>query len=110
MDPAESAEDAIRREVMEELGVGLKSLSYFISYPNRYLYADVWYNTCDLYFRAAPEEDTIKPNNEEIAAVEFFTPEEYSKPAFMDNLAFESAKKAVRKFATPYRNNHEHTL
>lgn len=99
VDPAESAEEAIRREAMEELGVTLLNLRYFVSYPNRYLYADVWYNTCDLYFRAEIGNDVLNPNIKEIEAVEFIAPEEYSNSAFTENLAFDSAKKALREFA-----------
>ena len=43
VDPKESAEDAIRREIKEELKIKLGTLEYFSSFPNIYKYKDVAY-------------------------------------------------------------------
>ncbi|TFG58768.1 MAG: NUDIX domain-containing protein, partial [Spirochaetales bacterium] len=99
VDPAESAETAIRREIKEELGAALRDLRYFGSYPNRYFYNEVWYNTCDLYFTAGLESGALMLNTEEIAGIEYISPEEYAAPGFPENIAFDSAKAALRDFA-----------
>ena len=46
----ESAEDALRREVKEELNLDIESMTYFCSVPNEYLYKQVTYTTVDLAF------------------------------------------------------------
>lgn len=51
VDPGETAEIALRRELMEELNMELDSVEYLFSLPNHYPYADVEYATCDLFFR-----------------------------------------------------------
>jgi NADH pyrophosphatase NudC (nudix superfamily) len=38
VDPLESIEDALRREIREELGVAVLDSKYLCSFPNRYVY------------------------------------------------------------------------
>ena len=49
-DPGESAEDALRREILEELGLEIVAMRYLCSHPNRYDYMGVRYATMDLAF------------------------------------------------------------
>jgi 8-oxo-dGTP pyrophosphatase MutT (NUDIX family) len=49
-DPGESAEQAVQREVKEELGLDVTSACYLCSYPNTYAYAGMKYATMDLGF------------------------------------------------------------
>ncbi len=49
--PDETAEDAARREVYEELNLHVDSLHYIGSSTNRYLYGGIVYFTLDLGFR-----------------------------------------------------------
>jgi ADP-ribose pyrophosphatase YjhB (NUDIX family) len=51
----ESAEEALKREIREELGVGAAITSYFGSFPNRYVYHDVVYFTTDIVFLCSLE-------------------------------------------------------
>jgi NAD+ diphosphatase len=50
----ESAEDAVLREVREELGLEIQIRGYIGSYPNRYPYRDVTYFTTDMVYTASP--------------------------------------------------------
>jgi NAD+ diphosphatase len=49
-DPDESAETALKREILEELGLEVVSMQYLCSFPNRYDYMGVRYPTMDLGF------------------------------------------------------------
>ena len=40
IDPGESAEQALRQEIREELGLEIESMEYFGSAPNKYLYKE----------------------------------------------------------------------
>ena len=112
IDPGEGAIEGIRREVREELGLELASmgihggapmqtkkheLRFFCSFPNKYLYKNIMYNTCDLFFLFnAPDlsEKDLKLDTDENSSVLFIKPEELD----MEKIAFESVKKALQLF------------
>ena len=50
VDPGESAEQALAREVREELSLEVTSMSFFGTFPNTYLYRGITYFTLDLAF------------------------------------------------------------
>ena len=50
VDPGESAEAALRREIKEELNLDITSMAYFCSAPNDYVYKGVTYPTVDMAF------------------------------------------------------------
>jgi len=52
----ETAEDAVRREVKEELNLDIVSLQYIGSSPNRYLYGGMLYFTLDLGFKCVVDD------------------------------------------------------
>lgn len=90
----ETAEDAIRREVREELNLTLSRCSYFASRPNVYTYDRITYHTLDLSFvcEASNPEDLVI--SDEIEAVEFIRPEEI-KP---DRVGFGSIRDILFRY------------
>lgn len=52
-DQDETAEQAVVRECMEEIGVQPESVKYLCSFPNDYMYKNVAYKTCDMFFEAS---------------------------------------------------------
>ena len=130
VDPGEGAEEGLKREIMEELGLDLTSMSnpntefalqtpgngtdtaihggtsmsnliYLGSFPNKYLYKKINYNTCDLvYFLDAPEltEKDIKLDITENSELRFIKPEEIN----MEDIAFESIRKGVELFISRF--------
>jgi mutator protein MutT len=55
IDPGESAEEAVKRELWEELGMKVKSMEYVTSAPNEYIFSGISVFTLDLAFRVIPE-------------------------------------------------------
>lgn len=54
-DPGESAEQALVREVKEELNLDVAKCGYFCSFSNTYLFGGIVYHTLDLAFTCAVE-------------------------------------------------------
>ncbi len=90
----ESAEDAGRREIKEELGIVIPEMNYLFSFPNTYPYCGMVYDTLDLIFLAHFEEPPeLKPADDledavwvDRDAVEY------------DRIAFTSIRKALRRY------------
>jgi ADP-ribose pyrophosphatase YjhB (NUDIX family) len=50
VDYNESNEQALKRELFEELQLAINDMQYLFSYPNQYLYKNVLYSTIDSFF------------------------------------------------------------
>lgn len=55
VDPGETAENAIKREIFEELNLGINKMEYVGSFTNKYLYGGIEYQTLDLVFNCSVE-------------------------------------------------------
>lgn len=56
IDLGERAEDAVVREVKEEVGLDVVETQFLVTYPNTYLYDSLLYHTIDLVFRCRVED------------------------------------------------------
>ncbi len=90
VDPGESAEVAVAREIREEVGGEIGPPLLLASFPNRYDFARTWYHTCDFYYRAElltpPDDLVIDPG--EVTRLVWLRPEDVNP----DELAFPSLK------------------
>ena len=92
VNPLESVEDALRRELHEELGVAVSDARYLCSFPNRYVYSGLTYFTIDLAFICSIDDISgIKPADDVEDA--FFVEPEKINP---EEIAFESIKNIIR--------------
>ena len=94
IDPNESAEDAIKREIKEELSIELKKVRYFASCPNFYEYKEVPYCTCDLFFYSRLDIPPESFEKNEIEELLLLKPSEVQ----YDQIAFESTKACLSFF------------
>ncbi len=99
----ESAEDSVRRECMEEIGLELADVRYLCSFPNTYDYKGVRYKTCDLFFEAkaaAPAADgglleRLHAQQSEVSGLVMKTINSQEDIDALP-LAFDSARKTLR--------------
>jgi len=96
-DPNESAEEAVRREVREELGLDVTSAQYVCSYPNTYEYGGLRYATVDLGFACQVKTlAATRVAKSEVRQVLFVRPEEIDTAKF----GFPSIAKIVECYRT----------
>ena len=106
VDPDESAEDAVVRECREELGAEVLGAEFLCSYPNTYVYKNIEYKTCDIFFKTKLSskyenmEAFVKTLHREESEVVRFEIRKVQTAADVEALplAFESAHKTLLKF------------
>jgi len=94
VDPKESAEEAVKREIREELKIEIGTLEYLGSFPNIYEYKDVIYNVCDLFFYSRIKILPTDIDRAEIEELILVNPSEI----VIDKFAFESTRKCLGLF------------
>ena len=110
IEPNEGILEGLYREIQEETGwtpfippgkTLTDIFTFFTSFSNVYLYKNIPYNTCDLYFRlnvpGLREQDLI-PQQGEIAAIHFIKPQDID----LDAIAFASTRQAVERYLQKY--------
>jgi len=94
VDPKESAEDGLKREIKEELNIDLRQLKYIGSSANVYKYEGVTYHTCDLFFYSRIDELPTDFNRAEIEELVLFNPSDIPE----DKIAFKSTKFGLKLY------------
>ena len=94
VDPKESAEEALKREIKEELKIDIEKPEYFCSFPNIYEYKNVVYNVCDLFFFSKID---VLPTDFDKTEVEGLIPVNRSDIP-IDKIAFESTRNCLDQF------------
>lgn len=94
IDPLETAETAVKRELFEELGLKVKTMDYLGSSPNEYVFSDFTVFTLDMAFKVSAESlENLKPMDD-ILAFKFYSEEELN----YDDVAAPSIKYFVKEY------------
>jgi len=94
-DAGESAEQSLRREVREELGLELVSMRYLCSYPNTYDYKGMRYATMDLGFVCEVKDlNVVQTSKSEVMELLFVRLQEIDVARF----AFASVARMVERY------------
>lgn len=94
VDPLETAETAVTREVEEETGLQITATRFLATFTNRYVYRDVTYYTLDLVFVCTVPDFNSLSARDEITEALFLTPTEIDP----NEIGFESVRNALRAF------------
>jgi ADP-ribose pyrophosphatase YjhB (NUDIX family) len=96
IDFGESAEEGLRREVREEVGIEIDRLQFLVSFPNIYPYAGVTYPVVDLYFTAVAVNPEAARPLDAVLGIEWRYPHEVPEA----EIAFDSLRVALKHVAT----------
>jgi len=92
IDPQETAEAALVREIREELSVEVAGYRYLTSAANIYPYKEIYYQTLDLFFVCTVDHwQAIQPQDD-VAGIHLFERAEIP----VDQLAFPSTRAGLR--------------
>lgn len=98
VDPGETAEEALAREIREEVGLDVTAMRYLGSWPNVYEYGGIKYRTLDFGFVCEADEiERARAMESEVAQVLLLTPEDVD----IEQFAF----KSVGRIAGEYIKN-----
>ena len=90
-DVGETAEEALRREVREEVNLELDSLEFLCTCANRYVYGGVTYPVLDVFYTARPCAGESAAALEDVESFCWLKPQEVP----LDEIAFLSVKTAL---------------
>lgn len=99
VDIGETAEEALQREIMEELGLEVTRMDYFMSAPNIYIYRDVVYHTLDLAFLVKVHDFKSFHSADDVAGTVFFKPDNID----LSKIGLSSIREIVRSYVKPDR-------
>lgn len=94
VDPGESLEIALQRELLEELSISPVALSYLTSASNLYRYKAVDYTTCDCFFVAGFDSFDGLNAGDDVSALAWVQLSELD----LTDFAFDSVRQAIKHF------------
>ena len=92
VDQNESLEQALSREVQEELGISITEWRYFVSLPNLYQYKNITYHTLDsVFLTSLAEQPKLTLEASEISDSAWFNVIDID----LETIAFPSLRQAI---------------
>jgi NAD+ diphosphatase len=93
-DQGETAEEALEREVKEELNLEVEWSRYFCSYPNNYFYGGINYSTMDLAFVCTVKDMGMIKAGDDVGGYIFLRPDDIA----VDEMSFDSIRRITRDY------------
>ena len=93
VDMNETAEEAIIREIKEELNLDVQNPQYLFSLPNEYNFSGITVHTLDLFFKVKIDDNTIITSADDVASAQFYDLNNVN----IEDIGLNSIKKAIEK-------------
>jgi mutator protein MutT len=93
VDMNESAEEAIIREIKEELNLDVQNPQYLFSLPNEYNFSGITVHTLDLFFNVKIDDNAIITSADDVASAQFYDLNNVN----IEDIGLNSIKKAIEK-------------
>ncbi len=100
VDPAESVEEAVKRELMEELGAEVEQMHYICSYPNEYIYSNYLVYTIDLGFVCQISNILELKAADDVDKIMWFAPQQIP----MESVAAPSIRRIIAFYTSTITN------
>ena len=100
VDILETAENAMLREIKEELNLNINKMTYFMSFPNEYVFGGLSVFTTDLAFICKIDSFESIQAKDDISAYEFYKPEAIP----LEEIGSKSMKEIVKAFVNSIIN------
>ena len=100
VDCNESAEDAVRREVKEELNIEVNQMHFLVSFPNQYVFGGITYFTCDLAFICPIDSVNKIKADDDVSEAIVIKPELIN----FEHISFPSISKILKTYMQHHEN------
>ncbi len=100
VDINETAEEALIREIKEELNLDINNPQYLFSLPNQYEFSNIIIHTLDLFFLVKINKNAIISTADDVASAQFFD----LKHVNIENIGLQSIKTAITKLKKEIEN------
>jgi len=101
VDAGEGTEDALTREVLEEVNLRVMRLEYLASFPNEYIYRGIALPVTDVFYVCHVDSlNVLQAAQDEVEGLLFCHP----TATELNSMAFESNRLALEKFLLNRRN------
>jgi NADH pyrophosphatase NudC (nudix superfamily) len=101
VDHGETAEVALKREVLEEIGLRVRSFEYLTSQPNAYVYRGITLPVLDLFYTVEVEDGPIELIDGEITSWIWTELSDH----VLDQMAFVSNRAALKFYRDLRKDN-----
>jgi mutator protein MutT len=93
VDMNETAEEALIRELKEELSIDVCNPQYLFSLPNEYQFSGITVHTLDMFFKVEVEDNIQIKTDDDVADAQFYD----LKFVNIDDIGLNSIKKAINR-------------
>lgn len=92
VDMNETAEEALIRELKEELNIEVTNPIYLFSLPNEYNFSDITIHTLDMFFKVEVDDNAKFTADDDVASAQFYN----LKLVNIEEIGLNSIKKAIK--------------